>query len=330
MGVVVHVGELGRVHMHLQTAFDALEAGDGRLYGFRVNPIAQGHGGCGDAVLAVYPAGCAHLEAGDNAVGCMQVVVEAAAGVRLGADRIKIGRCVRIMVGVHLGLGIGRAHRDAFLGNEDAADLRGKGLEGFHHMRIVAVNVQVVGVYGGNHGNLREQLEEGAVEFIGLRHNGGVLRHEEIGAVVAGDAAQERTAALSAVGEDMGDEGRCGGFSVRTGNGQAALSLGNLAQGTGTLEKEVAFLAGFHQLSQIGGNGGRVHHQGLVFVLRKELRLILVMHVNALSLQREGEVGGGPVITGHVVPLELVVAGKRTHADAANSYKVNVLHYTNL
>ena len=54
------------------------------------------------------------------------------------------------------------------------------------------------------------------------------------------------------------------------------------------------------------------------------------MHVNALSLQREGEVGGGPVITGHVVPLELVVAGKRTHADAANSYKVNVLHYTNL
>ena len=128
----------------------------------------------------------------------------------------------------------------------------------------------------------------------------------------------------------MGDEGRRGGFSVRTGNGQAALSLGNLAQGTGTLEKEVAFLAGFHQLSQIGGNGGRVHHQGLVFVLRKELRLILVMHVNALSLQREGEVGGGPVITGHVVPLELVVAGKRTHADAANSYKVNVLHYTNL
>ena len=60
------------------------------------------------------------------------------------------------MIGEDLGLGIGRAHGNAFLGNKDAADLRGKGLEGFHYMRIVAVNVQVVGVYGGNHGNLRE------------------------------------------------------------------------------------------------------------------------------------------------------------------------------
>ena len=110
------------------------------------------------------------------------------------------------------------------------------------------------------------------------------------------------------------------------GNGQAALSAGDFAQGAGAFQKHVTLLAGFHQFSQIGRNGGGVNHQRLVLIGRNKVRPVLVVHRNTFGLQLMREVGGCTVVSRHLEALELVVTCQCGHSDSADSYEINVLH----
>ena len=249
--------------------------------------------------------------------------------IGLGADSVKIGLGIRIMIGIDFRLRMGLVHGGAFFHDKGAAYLAGKGAEGLHYMGVVSVDVQMVCLHRSDDGNLRIELEEGTVEFIGLHHHRIVLGHEQVGAVVAGNAAQEGAAALAAFREDVRRQGGSGGFSVGAGNGQAALSLGDFSQRTGAFEHQVALIHRFPQFSQVGGDGGGVYHQRFLFVGRNLVGAVFIMDRDALGLQPGREVGGGAVVTGHLITLELEVAGDGAHADAPDSYEVYVFH-TNL
>ena len=132
---------------------------------------------------------------------------------------MEIGFPVFRMVGEDAGLGVVGGDRKAFLDDDGAADLRGERLEGLLHVGEVAVDVEVVGIHRGDDGDLREELQEGTVEFIGLGHDGGRVADEGVGVVIAGDAAEECRAALAAFGENVRREGAGGRLAVRAGDG---------------------------------------------------------------------------------------------------------------
>ena len=85
--------------MNLQAALDAFEGADGMLHGLRVQPVGEGDGGRGDAVLGVHPPGRAHADALEDAARPAEVIDEVSAGVRMRVHRMEIGLRIGIMVG---------------------------------------------------------------------------------------------------------------------------------------------------------------------------------------------------------------------------------------
>ena len=252
--------------------------------------------------------------------------MEVAAAVRMGIFGIEVGRRIRIMVTVEFCLGVGLDNRSALFGYENAAHLGCERLEGFHHVGVVSVDVKVVRIHRRNHGNLREKLQERAVEFVGFGNNRGRMGHQEISAIVTGNAAEERAAALSALREDVGGKGGGCGFSVGSGNGKAPLALGNLSKGAGTLEKGVSAFAGLHHFPKVLGHCRRINHQGLIYVGGNEVRPVLVVHGDAFGLKLGRELRRRTVVSSHAITLELVVTCQRGHSNSANSYEVYVFH----
>ena len=189
--------------MHFQATFYAFERADGLLYGLRLQSIGEGDGCSRDAVLGVHPAGRSHADVLQDTAGILEVVVEIPALVGAGVQRAEIGPLVGIVIGEHACACIFRADGRALFGNHRARHLTGESLEGLHHVCIVSVDVQMVGIHRRNDGNLREQLQERAVKLIGLHHHGLVPGHQEVGAVVSRNAAEESAAALSCFCKDM-------------------------------------------------------------------------------------------------------------------------------
>ena len=326
VGVIVDVRQSGNVHMHFQAPFHPFKGADGFFHRLRGNPVGEGDGCRRDAVLRVHPAGCAHADVFQDAARIVEVVVEAAQFVGPGGNGVEIGPGVCIMVGQKLRGGVFRRDGGAFFGDEGAACLRGEGFEGLNHVGIVAVDIQMVGIHGRNHGDLREQLQERAVELVGLGHDRRGVAHQEVAAVVAGNASQKGRASLAAFGEDVGGEGGCGGFPVGAGNRQAALAAGDLSQDAGALEQGIAAFRHFFQLSQVHRDGRGIDHQGVLHLVRDQVRPVLIVDGDAFPLQLGGELGRGAVVSAHLVTLEFVVTGQGAHSDSADADEINVVH----
>ena len=99
VGVVVDIGGARLVHMDLQAALDALEGADGVLHGLRVQPVGEGDGGRGDAVLGIDPSGRADADARKDTARPPEVIEEVSAGIRMRVHRMEIGLRIGIMVG---------------------------------------------------------------------------------------------------------------------------------------------------------------------------------------------------------------------------------------
>ena len=77
-------------------------------------------------------------------------------------------------------------------------------------------------------------------------------------------------------------------------------------------------------------HGGRVNHQRIVWIFAERKRNLingfLEMDGHTLGNQRVGEGRGGLVITRHLIAVYQKPTGQRTHANAANSQKINVTY----
>ena len=325
VGVVVHIGGPRLVHMDLQAALDAFEGADGMLHGLRVQPVGEGDGGRGDAVLGVHPPGCAHADALEDAARPAEVIDEVSAGVRMRVHRMEIGLRIGIMIGQKLRFRVRRRDGDTFLGDDGPAHLRGEDLERLQDMGIIAVDIQMVRVDGRDDGDLREKLVEGTVELVGLRHHHVIVAHEEVCPIIAGDAAQEGGAAFPALREDMGDHRRGGRLAVRARDGETALALRDLAEGEGALDHAVAVLP--HEIQFLEHvDGRRPDDEGLLRVGRNEVRTVVIMDADPFCGELRRQVRRGLVIAGHRVSLELEIPGQGAHPDASDAYEIYVLH----
>ena len=178
---------------------------------------------------------------------------------------------------------------------------------------------------GGDDGDFREELVEGAVELVGFGDDDIVPAHEEVRPVIAGDAAQEGRAALAALREDMGGEGGGGRLAVGAGDGEAALSPGDFTQGAGPLDEPVALLPDEIQFAEFM-DGRRPDDEGFLHVGGNQVWPVLVMDGDPFPLQGGRQVRRGLVIPGHPEPPELEIPGQGAHPDAPDAYEIYVLH----
>ena len=197
-------------------------------------------------------------------------------------------------------------------------------------MLQVAVDVQMVGVHCSDGGYGWMQLKETAVELVGLGHHYRILAHQQVGAVVLGDTAEEGTAAFAAFGKDMRHKRTGSGFAVGTGNRQTGLSLSDFAKHAAALDHPVTVAHNEPVFSQIAWDGGGIDHKCGLHVGGDARRVVVVVHCNSFGLEFCSEGRGGAVVTGHAESLERIVTGDGAHAYASDSEEVDMgvrLHF---
>jgi len=182
----------------------------------------------------------------------------------------------------------------------------------------------MVGVHGCDHGSFRMQVQERAVEFIGLGYDDIVVTQQKVGAVVLGDAAQKRRAAFARLGEDVGQHGAGGRLAVSTGDSQTPLARGYLSEGLCPFYYAVAVCPDVDHLSHVGRHGRCVDDQSLLRCRRYQGYIAVKMHRDALFLQGLGHRRRCPVVSGHIEPGMTAVPGYRAHADASDAYEIYV------
>ena len=281
--------------------------------------------GCrGNAVLHIHASKSAYPYAIQNPSGIYKVVAEVPQGVRLQIGCVEIRRRVAGMVGIEFRRCVGGAYRKPVFYYQRTLYLGCELTERFLHMGEVAIDVEMVGIHCGYDCNIRMQLQETPVEFVGFCNHHVVLAHQDVGAVVLGYASQESSATLSGRSKYMGDKSGCGGFAVSAGYGQALLCVGNLSQHAAALDNPVTVFAHVLEFLQAFGNGRSIYYQSFIDPGGDAAGIVVIMHLNAFLLQFCREVGRSAVVSAHVVSAELVIACDGAHPYAAYAYKVYV------
>ena len=161
--------------------------------------------------------------------------------------------------------------------------------------RLVAVDIQVVGIGAGHDGHVGVQRQEAAVVLVGFYHDGriGRGRQQQVAAQVHSNATQKGPDVEAGVVQQVGHHAAGGGFAVRASHGNGVVPVGEHAQHLAALANVVVLLSQPGPFPTIGGDGGREHHQRLRAVRsdfgRNILHRIGVVNGNAFDGQRLGE-----------------------------------------
>ena len=196
-------------------------------------------------------------------------------------------------------------------------------------MGVVVVDVEMVGVGGRHHGDMGMQLQEGAVEFVGLGHQDRILAQQQVGVVILGDAAQECVAAFARSGQDMGEEGTGRGLAMGARYGEAFLAARDFAKGFRAFAQGIAVAADILEFAELFRNRRRIDDKGMGDVFRDGVDVILVVDGDALSFECVRKGRRRTVVARHFKPAVLEVPCDGTHADPADSDKIIIrIHHS--
>lgn len=329
VGIVVHVDHLRRVDVEVEAAAYALERFESLLQFRFVETGRPEQGNGGDAVLDIHDARNAQPAVAQRAVGADDVVAVGAVGLRTQVGGMEVGRRIGAGVGVDADGGVVDRQRHAPFEDQRAArtDLSGKLGEGASQLLVGTVDVEVVGIGRGDDGGVGPQLQERAVELVGLDGQPVAGAIDEVVVEVLGDASEEGAASAAGRVVEPCGEGCRGGLAVRTGNGHDVFVAGEHAEDLGAFQHPETVLAEPAQFGVVVRQGGGVNNERLVRIAEcrfDQRRIVRVVDVGALFGEAAGEGGFRAVITGHGGPFEQVVAGDGTHADAADAEKIDM------
>ena len=192
-----------------------------------------------------------------------------------------------------------------------------------------AVDVEMVGVGGGDDGGPRAQPVERTVILIGLYHHIVAVAQEIVGAVVFQNASQKGVAAQVAVVHDVGAHRRGSGLAVCACHAESAVRAGQRAEHLGAFLHFETALSEPVQLLVCGRHGRGVYHQGRFGVPARfwyALCVVFVVYLGAFLLQFEGERSGCLVVSCHKYLLVEEESCDGAHADAAHADKIDCLY----
>ena len=197
---------------------------------------------------------------------------------------------------------------------------------GLEHMFVSAVNIQVVGVGGGNDGDIRIELEERAVVFVGLDNDilTLVVNHK-VAVEVLTDAAKKSATAAGSLAQQVCDECRSSGFSVTTSNGDALLATGEFAKHLRAfLHTDAAGLKGL-KFAGVGRNSRSIDYE--VKGRGDEVRVVFIVNSYAFGFEFSGKRTGRTVIAADGVATTMEIACQRAHTNASYAQEIVIHHY---
>ena len=200
-------------------------------------------------------------------------------------------------------------------------------MKSFLQVLMIPVNIQMVGIHGGDHRQRRMQMEERTVELIGFQHHPLAFAQQQVGVVVFADATQESRTVEDRAFQDVGDQRGGGGLAVGAGYRHRPHVIGDKPQHFGPFEYLVVVLSEKAEDRMIAGHSRGIDHQGVPAVTHiPELtgdisRIVGKDDDSAFFFQGSRKRGRGFVVSGHLIACRQEIAGQGTHADTAYACK---------
>ena len=212
---------------------------------------------------------------------------------------------------------------EAFLEEEGAVGIGLVGilLESLNQFLVSAIDVEVVGVGGGDDRVVGVQLEEGAVVFISLHNNiFAVVVDKQVAVDILRDAAKECRATNRRRVEEMSYHGTGSSLAVGAGDGDALAAAGKFAEHLGAFLDGEALLDDVLEDLSIARDGRGIYHE--VDILGYFCRVIVIMDAYSLFLKPFRQRTRRAVIAADAVSALFEEAGQGTHADATDTDEV--------
>ena len=178
----------------------------------------------------------------------------------------------------------------------------------------------MVGIGRRHDGRIGMQLQERAVELVGLDDQARPRSQHQITPEIFRYAAQKGAAPSSGDTVEPSGHRRSGRLAVRAGNGHHVLSLRNRAEQPRALDHLETAVAKEAQLRMILGDRRRIDDQRIVAAAetgRYRVGRLVIGHLGALAPQLGRQLRGRTVVTGHAPAFVQKIARLGAHADSA-------------
>ena len=207
--------------------------------------------------------------------------------------------------------------RHSLLHNHGTFRLRCKLLESTAQILHIAVNVQMVGIHGGDDGDFGMECQEGTVKLIGLDHGRArIWRTHVVVVQVLGNAAYKGRHRLLGPQQMRNHRGR-GGLAMSAGHRQSLQFIRNMPEHLRTFVYRSSFFYKILVLDKILRNGRginhKIHFSGNLcnITFKMDFRPFLLEHFRH-GRRRE-------VIAINIVPVLHKILRYSAHSDAANA-----------
>ena len=126
----------------------------------------------------------------------------------------------------------------AFFNDNLALGELGEGVEALHEVFLVAIDIEMVGVNGVDDADLRVQVKEGAVEFVGFHDHDTVrtFAEQQIAVEIVGNASYEGGGVDASMAQDICSHCRCGGLTMGACNGNGEMVFRDVPQRFGAFQ----------------------------------------------------------------------------------------------
>ena len=327
VGVVVDDHALLPDAAAVEAAAGGSQAGHRLLQGGEGHALQPARGDRGGGVAEVVAAWQRELQAAHQ--GALLVEVGPGAITPLlagqGGEVDPLGRFGRPPA---VGLKVLVQHGTVAVGQQPLAPC-GEALQGVDQGLQVGVVVGVVELEVGEHAEPGDELHQGAVRLVGLRHQQPALALAAVAAEGGHHAADHRGGVVVGGGEQGGHQGAGGGFAVAAGHRDRGLAVDQRRQDVGAVQHGQAAVAGFRQLVVALGHGGADHHQRRGCVALAEGGdgggLLAWEHAHTVLAQRFQHWRGARIGAAHPEPPGGQNPCKGRHADAADTDEVEGL-----
>ena len=212
---------------------------------------------------------------------------------------------------------------------EQALAAPGEALQGGDQGRQVWVVIGVVELEVGDQPEGGLEFHQGAIRFVGFRHQQGPLPAAAVAAEGGHDAADHGGGIVVGGVQQAGHQGAGGGFAVAAGHGNGALAGDQRGQHVGAVGDGEPHPLGLHQFGVAGGNRGTHHHQGRCRDAAANggdgggVLLAEHPHATAAQVLQHGVVAG--IGAAHLESPVRQDPGDGRHADATNPDEVERL-----
>ncbi len=178
----------------------------------------------------------------------------------------------------------------------------------------------MIGIHGGDDGDIRAKPEKAAIIFIRLYYTNITWVTPEITVIIDGDPPQKGIAAITAMSQDMGDEGRDRRLAMGAGHADIERMFGDQSQNLTPLQEGIGMLLIPYQFLVILWYRRGIDDQSCV--PGDIVRILLIVDGDAFVCQFPGQGSSCLVISADFFSMEMKIPRQGAHPVAADADEI--------